>query len=331
MNQPSYVGIDVSAKTLDVASVSPGCSMEVLTFSNTPTGHRQLLKRLTKQGRSAQVGLEATGTYSLGVAFALHKHARMEVMVVNPKVIKNYAGATMKRAKTDAVDAQLILDYTQRMPFVLWQPPSDEVLQIQAIARRIHQLTVEKTREANRLHADSYRTGLTDRIARDIEVNIRHLARRIQQLEKDGVALVQSVPTLNEKFERLLSVTGIAQASALRILAELAVLPDDMKPPQWVAHAGLDPRVRESGSSVHPPRRITKMGNKYLRTALYMPALVAIRHQPHIKAFRDKLIAEGKKPMQAVIAVMRKLLHAIWGLWKYNQDFDGQKFYKMAA
>jgi len=277
------------------------------------------------------VCLEATGTYSLGVALALHRQARTEVMVVNPKAIKNYAGATMKRAKTDAVDAQLILDYSQRMPFVSWQPPSDKVLQLQAIARRIHPLTEEKTREANRLHADSYRTDLTDRIARDIEVNIRHLERRIDRLEKDGLALVQSVPDLNEKFERLLSVKGIAQTSALRILAELAVLPDDMKPPQWVAFAGLDPRAKESGSSVHPPRKITKMGNKYLRASLYMPALVAMVHQPNVKAFHDKLIAAGKKPMQVIVAIMRKLLHAIWGIWKYNQDFDGQKFYKIAA
>jgi transposase len=331
MDQLYYVGIDVSAKTLDVALARSGQSAQLATFANPPAGHRQLIKRLTKRGRSAQVCLEATGTYSLGVALALHHHARTEGMVVNPKAIKNYAGATMQRAKTDAVDAQLLLDYSQRMPFVCWQPPSDELLQLQAITRRIPQLKVEHTREANRLHADSYRAHTTDRITRDIQVNLRHLERRMQRLEKDGRALVDSVPSLREKFNRLLSITGIAQTSALRLVAELGVLPDDMKPPQWVAHAGLDPRARESGSSVHPPRRITKMGNKYIRAALYMPALVAIVHQPHIKAFYDKLVAAGKKPLQAIIAVMRKLLHTIWSLWKYNQDFDGQKFYKMTA
>ncbi|MDB4699050.1 transposase [Candidatus Latescibacteria bacterium] len=76
---------------------------------------------------------------------------------------------------------------------------------------------------------------------------------------------------------------------------------------------------------------ITKAGNKYLRAALYMPALVAIRHQANIQAFYDKLIAAGKKPLQAILAVMRKLLHAIWGVWKYDQDFDGEKFYRIAA
>ena len=151
------------------------------------------------------------------------------------------------------------------------------------------------------------------------------------RLEKEAVVLVLSVPHLSMLFQRLLSIPGIGETSALRLLAEWAVLPEGMKPPQWVAHAGLDPRPHESGRSVHRPRAITKAGNKYLRAALYMPALVAIRHQPNVKAFYDPLIAAAKKPLQAITAVMRKLLHAIWGVWKHDQVFDGQKFYKIAT
>ena len=79
------------------------------------------------------------------------------------------------------------------------------------------------------------------------------------------------------------------------------------------------------------PTAAEKLNLAYLRTALYMPALVAIRHQPQVKAFYDKLIAAGKNPRLAITAVMRKLLHTIWGIWKYDQDFDGQKFYRIAA
>ena len=93
----------------------------------------------------------------------------------------------------------------------------------------------------------------------------------------------------------------------------------------------MDPRPYESGHSIHPPRRITKASNKHLRAALYMPALVAIHRQPQVKAFYNKFITAGKKPMQAIVAVMRKLLHAIWDVWNYNQDFDGRRFYRMAA
>ena len=161
-------------------------------------------------------------------------------------------------------------------------------------------------------------------------MNIRHLERRIGRLEEKGLEGITSVPALAAKLQHLISVKGIAQASALRILAEVLVLPDDLAPEQWVAQSGLDPQSRQSGTSVNRPRFISKAGNKYLRAALYMPALVAIQFEPQVKAFHDKLIAAGKKPMQAIIAVMRKLLRSIWGMLQYGQDFEGEKFYRSA-
>lgn len=149
-------------------------------------------------------------------------------------------------------------------------------------------------------------------------------------MHESGLQLIRGVPALATKLAQLISTKGIGEASAMRLLAELLVLPDDLAAPQWVAHAGLDPRPYESGTSVHRPRRITKVGNRYLRAALYMPAVVAIRHEPNVKAFYNKLVAAGKKPMQAVVAVMRKLLHAIWGMLKHDQDFDGNKFFRLA-
>ncbi len=238
---------------------------------------------------------------------------------------------TFIRAKTDETDAQLILDYTQRMAFLAWSPPREEVLSLQMITRRIVQLKVERTREINRLHAHGFRGDAPDVVGRDIEVHIRHLDRRLAHLEQKALEVVNATPCLEAPFERLLSIPGIGPASALRLLAELLVLPEDMQARQWVAHAGLDPRPHDSGTSVHKAPRITKTGNTYLRAALYMPALVALQNQANIRAFYDKLIDAGKKPMQAVVAVMRKLLHTIFGILKHNQDFEGQKFYKMAA
>src|SRR6202162_2197429 len=240
----------------------------------------------------------------------------------------DFSKRCMQRAKTDAVDAGGILEYLERMPFTVWQPPAPEILELQAINRRIEQLNTELTREKNRRHASEFAGASADSIAHDIEVNIRHLERRIERMHDTGLQLVRGVPALTTKLRHLVSTKGIAEASAMRLLAELLVLPDDLAAPQWVAHAGLDPRPYESGASVHRPRRISKVGNRHLRAALYMPALVAIRHEPNVKAFYNKLISAGKKPMQAVVAVMRKLLHAIWGMLKHDQDFDGNKFFK---
>jgi len=214
------------------------------------------------------------------------------------------------------------------MPFVAWQPPAPQILERQAIARRIDQRHTELTREKNRRHAAEFAGDSANAIAHDIEVNIHHLERRIARIQDSGLQLVRGVPTLATKLAHLVSTKGIAEASAMRLLAELLVLPDDLAAPQWVAQAGLDPRPYESGSSVNRPRRISKVGNRHLRAALYMPALVAIQHEPNVKAFYDKLIGAGNKPMQAVVAVMRKLLHPIWGMLK-DQDFDGNKFFKL--
>jgi transposase len=166
-------------------------------------------------------------------------------------------------------------------------------------------------------------------IAHDIELNIRHLERRIAALERAALDLVNSVPGLKEKLDRLISVKGIGKTAGLKLLAELAALPPDIKAEQWVAHAGLDPRPYESGTSINKPRRITKAGNRYLRAALYMPALVAIQTQANVKAFYEKLIGRGKRPMQAIVAVMRKLLLCIWGMFRQEQNFDVEKFFKL--
>ena len=330
MKQVNQIGVDVDSEELVCVMQVAEERMPLATFANTAAGHKKFIRWATKGGRPARVCLEATGVYSLEFALALHHAKNVEVMVVNPRAIKDFSRACMQRAKTDAVDAGGILEYLKRMPFTAWQPPAPEILELQAINRRIVQLTTERTREKNRRHAAEFAGASADAIAHDIEVNIHHLERRIERMHNSGLQLVRGVPALATKLAHLVSTKGIGEASAMRLLAELLVLPDDLAAPQWVAHAGLDPRPYESGTSVHRPRRITKVGNRHLRAALYMPALVAIQHEPNVKAFYNKLVSRGKKPMQAVVAVMRKLLHAIWGMLKHDQDFDGNKFFKIA-
>ena len=331
MKQVNQIGVDVDSEELVCVMQVAEERMPLATFANTAAGHQKFIRWATKGGRPARVCLEATGIYSLEFALALHHAKNVAVMVVNPRAIKDFSRACMQRAKTDAVDAGGILEYLQRMPFTAWQPPAPEILELQAINRRIVQLTTECAREKNRRHAAEFAGASADAIAHDIEVNIHHLERRIERMHNSGLQLVRGVPALATKLAHLVSTKGIGEASAMRLLAELLVLPDDLAAPQWVAHAGLDPRPYESGTSVHRPRRITKVGNRHLRAALYMPALVAIQHEPNVKAFYNKLVSRGKKPMQAVVAVMRKLLHAIWGMLKHDQDFDGEKFFKIAT
>jgi transposase len=299
---------------------------EIERFANDAAGHRALIKRLTKKGRRARTVLESTGVYSFEISLALHHAPRVEVMVVNPKAAKDFAGAFLKRTKTDPEDALVLLEFVERMPFVPWQPPSDAALGLRAHARRLHTLTRAINDERNRLHASRYLGEASDVIQNDIEVNVRHLERRSELLTEQAVALVKADPELHRRFRLLVTVKGIATTSAIQILGELAVLPPDMSARQWAAHAGLDPRHCDSGTSVAKPTRISKVGNERLRSSLYMPALVAIRFDPHVKRFYDALLARGKKPLQAIVAVMRKLLHAIHAIITLDVHYDSSKF-----
>lgn len=135
---------------------------------------------------------------------------------------------------------------------------------------------------------------------------------------------------LSSKYAKLTSVKGIGKKSAINVLGELSVLPDGMDGRQWTAHAGLDPRRSESGSSVRKPDRIGKGGNRRLRKALFMPALVAVRSEARVKGFYEKLVSRGKRRLSAVVAVMRKLLVAIWGMFKNGEEFDSAKAFRVA-
>lgn len=324
------IGIDVDSRYLVCQIRRAGQPATSKQFANTPAGHRQFVRWATRKQQPARVCMEATGVYSLAFALQLSNCEQIEVMVVNPKAIKHFATARLTRGKTDLMDAGVILEFLERMEFQPWQPPAAATLRIQHICRRIVQLQSEYTREDNR-HQAALRLGDIGRIvANDTAVNQRHLQRRIARLEQTVAELIDGIAPLQQQLQQLNSITGVATKTGPRILAELATLPEGLRGPQWVAYAGLDPRPHESGSSTHKPRRITKQGNSYLRNALYFPALVASRHDPHVKAFYDHLISKGKKPIQVILAIMRKLLLAIWGMFKNNETWDGNKFYRMA-
>jgi len=322
------VGIDVSACTLVVAlerDHQPGRQRR--EFPNTAAGHQVLVQWLSKSATAVQVCLEATSLYSLDLALALDRAEGIEVMVANPRAIADFAKALLQRSKTDQLDAEVMLEFVRRMPFVPWQPPKPHRLDLRALMRRITGLKLASQQEKNRLHSVSQAAEITPLVRKDIQSHLVQLERHIEKLEQQAEAIVQADPELAQQFRHLVSVRGIARVSALHILAELVVLAPDMTARQWVAHAGLDPRHHDSGTSIHKPARISRAGNRYLRAALFMPALVATQHDPNIRAFYQKLVDRGKTKMQAIVAVMRKLLHALHGMLRTDSDFVGEKFY----
>lgn len=331
MKRIVLAGIDVSAKQLAVSMERGPSAAWVGTFDNDAAGHRKLLAVLTRRGSRARVCVEATGIYHLELALALAVHERVELMVANPRATKDFARARLQRSKTDRTDAASILEFLRRMPFEPWKPPPLAILDLRALSRRIQGLLVSRAQEKNRLHVEDQVTTRTQAIRQSIERHIDAINAEIQALTEAALETLRALPLLKRRFELLVSVRGIGEASAITLLAELAVLPHDMTTRQWVAHAGLDPRHYESGSSVRAATRISKVGNRHLRAALFLPAMVAARFETQVKAYYEKLIAKGKKPMQALVAVMRKLLHAIHGMFHNGTVFEGTKFYAQRA
>jgi transposase len=154
---------------------------------------------------------------------------------------------------------------------------------------------------------------------------------RIERLTNEALILIGKYPELKRILQLLIGIKGVGKTSAIALMGELLLLPPGLSNREWVKFAGLDPRAFESGKSVHKKARLSKAGNRHIRSTLYMPALSAKQHDPHVRAYFLHLVENGKKPLQAVCAVMRKLLHAIHGMLKHDEPFDNTRFYAIPA
>jgi transposase len=323
-----FCGIDVSADTLAVAVEQPDRCFQQREFPNSAAGHRALLAWLDRFRTIVRVSLEATGLYSLDLALALHAAQGIEVAVLNPKAFHRFA-ETLRRSKTDAADACALAIYTRQMDFVAWRAPHPSRLQLRSLSRHIDSLTAERAGQKNRLHAARLSIVTSPAIRDDLKRSLVSLTRRILKLRRAARQLVQADDTLRRQFELLLMTPGIAEISALQLLGELTLLSPEMSVRQWVAHSGLDPRHQVSGTSVHRRSQISRLGNRHLRRVLYMPALSALQHDPHMNAFYETLLHRHKARMQALIAVARKLLHAIYGILKTGTPYNGAKLFPL--
>jgi transposase len=318
----NFCGIDVSAHDLVAALRLPDRDLPPQTFVNTSAGHRRLLAWLRSHASCVRVTLEATGVYSLDLALFLAAAPGVELAVVNPKLSRRFAESLDQRSKDDPIDARVLLEYSARMPFRSWQPPSPVQLQVRDIARQMLAFTETRTAARNRLHAARSTRSTPACVRQELERSERQINAALLRMRHEARRLLLQDAELHSRFQLLLSVPGIGELSALQVLAEVSIL-GDRNARQWVKHAGLDVRHYSSGSSVRRLPHLSKCGNRYLRRALYMPALVASRRDPTLRAFYQQLLARGKRKRQALVALMRKLLHAIFGMFRHQQPYRG--------
>lgn len=325
---PTLLALDIGASTHAFAVDTGRCQESGEVRNESATLRTFLAQQIARTG-TLRVIVEATGIYYLDVAL-IAAELGAQIMVVNPKASHNFGKALQQRSKTDALDADLLLEYLRRMPFVAWVAPRQALLELRYYGRYLTQLVEDRTAALNRLHALEHAKVSPKALRKDLKQAIASLERRIERIRSEALALIKADDELRAAYQSLVTVKGIADVSAVSILAEVMVMPRTLSSRACVCHAGLDVRLHQSGTSVARPARISKHGNKYLRRALYMPALSAIQCDPHARAFRERLLARGKKKMQALVAVMRKMLTAVWALVRHPSAYDGSKLYSVA-
>jgi transposase len=314
----SVVGIDVSKATLDAAILDGSGQWQAGRFANNHEGFSRLQRWLEKRsGPNVRICLEATGRYSRGVAHFLHEIG-YRVSMVNPTKTPLYRSLIGQQNKSDESDAKLLAQYCATHELEAWTPPSAHQEQLQELTRYLDVLKREQTRLRNRLGAGPS----TAWVLHDLKEQLAALEQRIANLEQEIETLTQQDDDQRHHFELLLSIPGVGRLTAARFLAEVPNLATFAKASDLAAYAGLVPRHYSSGTSVHKKSRLTKSGNPYLRNAFYMPALSAMRHNPIIRRFADRLAAAGKPKMVIVAAAMHKLIRLAYGVLKSNRPFD---------
>jgi transposase len=309
------VGADISKAKFDAARLDEEGRYKHKHFSNDPAGFAAFAAWLEGFGGGRPlVCLEATGAYSQPLAEFLHAHG-WPVAVANPACVAAFAKTELSRAKTDKADAKLIARFAREKRPPLWQPLPPDLRTLQSLLRRADDLLEMLQMERNRLDtADADAAPSIRAVAKVLEDELAAVRARIRKHIDDD-------PDLRGRAGLLETIPGIGEASAAHLLAALHPHYGFAGAKQAVAHAGLDVRIRDSGKQVGA-RHLTKCGDPLLRKALYMPALVAWRHNPIIKAFCERLKAKGKNGKLVACAAMRKLLHLAFAILKSGKPFD---------
>lgn len=305
------VGIDVSKDRLDVAVRPTG---EVFAVARDAEGLDALLARLKPLGPAA-VAVEATGGYEAVVAASLAA-AGLAVVVVNPAQVRAFAQALGKRAKTDPIDAAVIARFVEATKPAIRPLPDEKTQRLADLVSRRRQIVQMIGAERQR------QTRLTDkRLQKSIARLLAALQRELSVLETDIDDAVRGEPAWREKEDLLGSVPGIGKTIARTLLAELPEL-GALDRRKIAALVGLAPWTRQSGR--WKGKSFIGGGRAAVRAALFMGAMVAARHNPVLKAFRDRLVAAGKPKLVALVATARKLLTLLNAILRERKPWHPQ-------
>jgi transposase len=316
-----YLGVDVAKKKLDcmVLDSSSG-KVKAKVVDNTAAGFEKLLEWLDKQNVvKPHVVMEPTGVYHEAAALAL-ADAGLVVSFVNPAQLRAFAQGLGVKTKTDKQDSTVLAKYGATQKPAPWQPPSQSARRLKALLTRRDAVADDLQRERNRQEANNF--SLTpEAVSESIAQSIAFLEAELKRLEKMIASHIDDDPDLRNKKDLLESIPGVGPRVATHMTTLFAGRTFDSAE-QLAAYLGLVPVERQSGTSVRGRPHMSKAGPAHLRKVLYMPAVVARRCNPHIKALNERLLAKGKSKMAAIGAAMRKLAHLCFGVVHTGKPYD---------
>lgn len=308
MTQPCFVGIDVSKAHLDLHARPTGATAR---YANEPDGIAALVARVTELAPE-RVVLEATGGFEAPVAAALAA-AGLPVVVVNPRQVRDFARATNKLAKTDALDAATLAHFAEAIRPAVRPLPDADARALADLVDRRRQLVEMRTAEANR-------RGLArGAVAASVRSHIAWLAKQVDQVDRELTARIRSSAVWRETDDLLRTVPGIGSVVSRVLVSELPEL-GSLSSKRIAALVGVAPMSRDSGRT--SGARAIAGGRSGVRSGLYMAILSAVRYNAPIRTFYQRLRAAGKAVKVAQVAAMRKLLVILNAVVRDKRPWD---------
>lgn len=317
MDKEEALGIDIAKEKFDVRMELNGKAKK-RQFANNKSGYEMLSGWLQQMGvEHVHACMEATGTYGEGLAEYLYNVGH-KVSVVNPARIKGHAQSQMKRHKTDELDAEVIRHFCETQVPEAWEPVKPEIKALRSLIRRRDDLITMHTQETNRLQSGE----LIESVRSSVLQMLKHLDEQIAELERQIEEHIDQHPDLKHQVELISSIPGIGERTAIKLVAELKNIGEYTNARSLAASVGVTPSQHKSGSSVNGASHISKVGNSTLRGAMWWPAVSAMQHNPIIRSFVKTLRKAKKHNFAIIIAVIRKLLHLVYGVIKNDSPFD---------
>ena len=327
------VGIDVAQKELVVClgKMYDDWTPELYaskTFSNSAKGFEfliQWLSKLTDVSTPLRFVMEATGVYHESLAYYL-ENRELEVSIITPNKISNYARTLNVKTVTDKTASEAIALFGLERNLEKWKRSNPLFKKLRQLSRERDQLVQARTMAKNQLHAELAEAEPNSSSVVRIKKQIAFFNKQELEIRSEITELSKQDEKVNGSIKIICSLPGVGLLTAVTVLAETNGFELIRNKRQLTSYAGLDVKEKQSGTSVKGKPRISKHGNKYLRKAMHMPALAAIRFDEKHKAIFARLVCRHGIKMKALVAVERKLLEMMYTLYKTNRPYDKEYF-----